>query len=180
MGRQDPKFLVVGHVNKPHGTKGELFIGPLTDHPEGIFVPGVVFRLGGKDDEQPDPDLPPLRIETVRPFQNGHLIVFAGVDDRNQADRLRNRYLFVPAEDVAPLAAGEVFFHDLIGMKVETVAGQELGEVAEIFELSPAHMLEVHGEKKEYMIPFTKEVVVEVDADASRLVVDPPDGLLDL
>ena len=49
MGRVDPDFLVVGHLNKPHGTKGELFVWPLTDHPESIYAPGVVLLLGEED-----------------------------------------------------------------------------------------------------------------------------------
>ena len=83
MGREDPRFLVVGHINKSHGTQGELLVWPLTDHPEGVYAPGVVLRLGDADSDEPDPDLPPLRIEAVawrvstatswrRPVRNSH------------------------------------------------------------------------------------------------------------
>lgn len=180
MGREDPTFFVVGQINKPHGTKGELFVWPLTDHPEGIYAPGVVFRSSGPSGNAPDPDLPPLRIETIRSFRAGFLVCFGGVDTRNEAESLRNRYLYVPADDIAPLAEGEVFYHQLLGMTVVTVDGRTLGPVSEVFELSPSDILEVHGGGKQYMIPFTKEIIVEVDIDGDRLVIDPPDGLLDL
>jgi len=180
MGREDPRFLVVGHLNKPHGMKGELFIWPLTDHPEGVYTPGVVLRLGASDAEQPDPDLPPLRIEAVRPFRNGFLVVFGGVTDRAQAELLRGRYLFQDMEALEPLEDGEVFYHQLLGMEVVTVDGERLGEITEVYELRPADMLQVSGPDREIMIPFLEGVVVEVDIEARRMVVDPPDGLLDL
>ena len=180
MGREDPRFLVVGHINKPHGTKGELFVWPLTDHPEGVYAPGVVLRLGAEDSDQPDPDLPPLRMEAVRPHRRGYIVAFAGVDDRSQSELLRGRYLFRETEALEPLAEGEVFYHQLLGMRVETTDGAEVGEVIEVYELSPAHMLDVRGPEREVMIPFLKDIVVDVDIEAKRMVIDPPDGLLDL
>ena len=62
MGRDGPRFLAVGQVVKPHGIKGELLVLPLTDHPESTYTPGVVLRLGNADSEEPDPELPPLRL----------------------------------------------------------------------------------------------------------------------
>ena len=180
MGRRDPTHLVVGHLAKPHGTKGEFFVWPLTDHPGSVFAPGVVLWLGEDDSDEPNYDLPPLRVESARPFQRGLLVRFGGVDDRNQAEVLRGRYLLVAAEDLEPLAEGEVFYHQLIGMAVVTVAGEEVGTVAQIFELEPANLLEVHGPRGVVMIPYRPEFVHEIDVDGARIVIDPPDGLLDL
>ena len=180
MGREDPRFLVVGHINKSHGTKGELFVWPLTDHPEGVYAPGVVLRLGDADADEPDPDLPPLRIEAVRAHRQGYLVVFGGIEDRNQSDLLRGRYLFRERKALEPLAEGEVFYHQLLGMSVETTDGAHVGEVTEVYELSPAHMLDVRGPDREVLVPFLKDIVVEVDTEARRIVIDPPDGLLDL
>ena len=180
MGRADPRFLVVGHLNKPHGIKGELLIMPLTDHPEGVFAPGVVLRVGKADDHEPDPDLPPRRVEKARPHRRGYLVSFAGVDDRGQSERLRGHYVFREAAALEPLAEGEIFYHQLLGMSVETVDGASLGEVTEVYELETADLLQVRGQDGEVMIPFLKDVVIEVDAEAGRIVIDPPDGLLDL
>ena len=180
MGREDPRFLVVGHLNKPHGTKGELFVWPLTDHPEGVFAPGVVLSMGHPDQNEPDPDLPPLRIDTVRPFRRGVLVSFGGVDDRNQAELIRGRYLFRRTDELEPLAEGEVFYHQLLDMDVVTVDGQELGRITEVYELRPADLLEVSGPGGQIMIPYLDHVVRDVDIEARRMVVDPPEGLLDL
>lgn len=180
MGRDDPRFLVVGHLNKPHGTKGELFVWPLTDHPESVYAPGVVLLMGEADRNEPNPDLPPLRIDAVRPFRRGVLVSFGGVEDRNHAELLRGRYLFRDTAELEPLLDGEFFYHELLGMDVVTVDGVEVGKIAEVYELNSADLLEVHGEGKQHMIPYLDHVVVSVDREQCRMVIDPPEGLLDL
>ncbi|MGB1779859.1 MAG: ribosome maturation factor RimM, partial [Longimicrobiales bacterium] len=141
---------------------------------------GVVLSLGGPKDDAPDPDMPPLRIESARGSPKGVLVTFGGVTDRTQAELLQGRYLFLPIEEVAPLEDGEVFYHQLLGMTVETTGGEEVGDVHEVFEMGPVDLLEVRGSNGVLMIPFRPEIVVEIDVQASRLVIDPPDGLLEL
>lgn len=180
MGREDPRFLVVGHLNKPHGTKGEVFVWPLTDHPESVYAPGVSLLTTAPEDREPDPDAPPLRITSVRAFRNGYLVSFEGVRDRTEAELLRGRYLLREIDALPPLEEGEVFYHQLLGIEVVTLEGKSLGRVTEVYELRPAHLLEVKGPYGDLMIPFLSHVVVEVDTAAGRIVVDPPEGLLDL
>lgn len=180
MARRDPSHLVVGRLNKPHGIKGEIFVSLLTDHPESVFAPGVVLSLGEADADEPSPDLPPLRVEATRPFRRGLLVSFGGVDDRSQAELLCGRYLFRPIEELEGLAEGEVFYHQLLGMKVVTTDGEDVGTVQEVYELRPADLLEVHGSRGTVMVPYRSEIVVDVDVDAMRITIDPPDGLLDL
>lgn len=181
MGRTDPGFLVVGHVARPHGIHGAVLVHPLTDHPEGTFAPGVVLRLGDGQGREPDPDLPPVRVLAARAFRGGLLVEFGGVGSRSEADAtLRGRYLMQALDALEPLAEDEVFYHQLLGSRVETVRGRVLGEVVEVYELAPSDLLEVRGEGRSYMIPFRREVVIEVDVEGRRLVVDPPEGLLDL
>jgi 16S rRNA processing protein RimM len=180
MGRRDPSHLVVGHLARPHGITGELYVSLLTDHPERAFAPGVILLLGEPDSDVPDPDLPPLRVSEVRPFQRGLLVRFGGVDDRSQAEVLRGRYLYQAIGDVAPLEEGEVFYHQLLDMEVVTVDGTPVGTIAEVFELGPVDLLEVRGDRGVVMVPYRPEIVVEVDVDEGRMVVDPPEGLLDL
>ena len=180
MGREDPPFLVVGHLNKPHGTKGELFVWPLTDYPESVYAPGAVLLLGNEKGSEPDPSLGSIRIDAVRPFQKGYLLSLDGVHDRTGAEQLRGRYLLMPMESIAPLAEGEIFYHQLLGMEVVTKQGIRVGEIVEVYELRPAHMLEVRGPERSVMIPFLSHIVIEVDTLARRMVIDPPEGLLDL
>lgn len=180
MASSDPPFLVVGHVRKPHGIRGEVAVTSLTDHPGSTFAPGVVVHVGDEDARAPDPAFPRFTVEASRPHKNGFLVRFEGVEDRNAAGMLAGRYLLRPIEEMEPLDEGEVFYHQLLGMRVVTVDGEEVGEVVEVFDLAPAHLLEVRGDAGTRFVPFAETIVVEVDAEAGRIVVDPPEGLLEL
>lgn len=177
---RQPSHLVVGHLNKAHGTGGELFVWSLTDRPESTFVAGVRFELAQATRQEPDPELPGLTIESVRPYKRGYLVKFEHVDDRTQAELFRGRYLLRPFEEAEPLAEGEVFYHQLLGLRVTTAEGRDLGEVSEVYELQPADLLEVRGPEGTRLIPFTPQVVAELDLEEGRIVVDPPEGLLEL
>ena len=180
MDRSEPSYLVVGHINKAHGTKGELFVWALTDHPESTFAPGVILYLGNEAGDVPDPSWPSLEVESVRPFRRGFLVRFPGVLDRTQAETFHGRYLLRPLTELEDLEEGEIFYHQLLGLRVLTVAGEEVGEVVEVYDLSPADLLEVRGPGGTHHIPFLKSIVREVDPEAGTLVIDPPEGLLDL
>lgn len=177
--RTNPEFLVVGHVSKPHGIRGEVVIHPLTDHPEGAFAPGVVLLVSGRDGA-PDPAHPPLRIESSRVANRGWLVRFGGSRDRNDAERFRGHDLLRALVDLEPLDDGEVFYHQLLRLEVFTAEGESLGRVREVYEMHPADLLEVAGPRGVLLIPFRKEIVTAVEVDAGRITIDPPPGLLDL
>ena len=179
MPRPEADFLIVGHVARPHGTKGELLVRSLTDNPGDVFAPGVVLRPSDEDGVAPDPALSPLRVAAARPFRQGWLVTFGGIAERNAADFLRGRYVLIERARLPPLAEGEVFAHDLIGLEVLTGDGARVGEVTEVFELKPADLLEVRTARGDILIPFVGHIVREVDVDGSRLVVELPEGLLE-
>jgi 16S rRNA processing protein RimM len=170
----------VGHLSKAHGTKGEIFVWPLTDRPESTFAPGTVLHVSDAEGRDPDPDVAPAHLTESRPYRRGYLVRLDGVDDRTAAERLRGRYLLRPFEETDPLGEGELFYHQLLGMKVVTKDGVEVGVVREVYALRPAHLLEVVGPAGEKLIPFTERIVVSWDLASGTLVIDPPEGLLDL
>ena len=176
--RQHPEHLVVGHVTKPHGTKGEIFVWPLTDRVEDVFTPGreLLVEPGEEDAEAFDP----LTIDTVRPFKRGLLVKFDGYDDRDAVEGLSQRYLQIPMGEVTPLEEGEVFYHQLIGLDVVTAEGERVGKVREVYETGPTHLLEVRTEKGQVLIPFTERVVRKIDVEGGTMMIKPPPGLLDL
>jgi 16S rRNA processing protein RimM len=180
MRHSEPSYLVVGHLNKPHGTKGELFVWPLTDHPEGSFAPGVVLYLGDETGNAPDPTRPSLVIESARPFRRGYLVRLNGVDTRDDAEAIQGAYVLRPLAELEPTQEDEVFYHQLLGLNVVTVSGEVVGEIVEVYELRPADLLEVRGPSKTHFIPFLASMVRDLDLDTSTLVIDPPEGLLEL
>jgi 16S rRNA processing protein RimM len=176
----DPPYVVVGHVSKPHGTKGELFIWPLTDRPESTFVPGVRLLLADSTGNLPDEEGPPMEITAARPYRRGYLVSVRGIVDRNAADPLHGRYLLRPFAEVEPAGEDEIFYHRLLGLRVVTTDGEEVGEVLEVHHMEPADLLEVSRGDRTVLIPFRREIVERWDLEAGILVLDPPEGLLDL
>lgn len=176
---RDPAYLVVGHLSKAHGTRGELLVWTLTDHPAEVFEPGRRLLLGDESGAVAD-DGVVVVVEASRPFKKGMLVRLEGVEDRNAAEALVTRYLLVPAEERREVEEGEVFYHQLLGLSVETVAGVLVGRVREVYETAPVHLLEVKGERKVHLIPLSREIVRSLDVAAGRLVIEPPEGLLDL
>jgi len=167
-------------VVKPHGTKGELFVWPMTDQRDDVFGPGRELRLGDEDGGL-EADSPVLSIERVRPFKRGLLVMFAGVADREAVEVMANRCLLAPRETLSEPDEGETYYHDLIGLGVETVEGEAVGRIVGVYETAPADLLEVEAEDgRRRLIPLSKQVVREVDVEAGRLVIEPPPGLLDL
>ena len=180
MDSAHPSHLVVGHLNKAHGTKGELFLWPLTTDPGDAFAAGVELYLADEAGEKPDPAFAAVRVRGVRPFKRGFLIRLEGIDSRNQAEWLAGRYVLLPLAELRPLEEGEVFYHDLLDMRVETGEGEVIGKIVEVYELSPVHLLQVARGSGTVLIPFARGMVRRLDREEKRLVMDLPDGLLDL
>lgn len=180
MGRvPDPEFLVVGHLTKPHGTRGDLLIRPLTDSPEEVFAEGRRVIVG--DDEGGVGKSPLERVvERARPYKRGWLAKLERVEDRNTALDLTGRYLLVPAAERGEPEEGEFFYHQLLGLEVATTGGEVVGRVREVYETEPRHMLEVKGGGRVHLIPFDRRIVTAVELEEGRLVIDPPEGLLGL
>ena len=174
-----PDWLVVGQISKPHGNKGEVFVWPLTDSPDAVFAEGRELLLGDTEGE-PGEDLEKLTVRARRPYQRGWLVTFDELEDRSAAEDIARRYLLIPMDQAEPKAEGEHFYHELLGSEVVTLDGTKVGRVREVYDTDPAHLLEVKGEGKVHLIPFTSQVVKEVDAETRRIVIDPPEGLLEL
>ena len=107
-------------------------------------------------------------------------MAFESIVDRNEAELWRQRYLLAPADELEPIREDEVYVHDLLGMTV-VVDGSlaRVGDVTDVYELPQGLMLDVKRDHGSVLIPFRPEVVTRVDRTERRLVIDPPEGLLD-
>ena len=179
MADREPEVLAVGHVTRAHGTKGELFVWPLTDDAADVFVEGRVLRPGGEDGVAGDSAA--LQVANARAFKRGLLVLFEGITGRAAAERYSGCYLYAPREVLAPPAADEVYYHELVGLTVETVAGRHVGRVRQVFEMRPADQLEVEAQDGTCrFVPLMRPIVQEIDLERGRVVIDPPPGLLEL
>jgi 16S rRNA processing protein RimM len=159
----DPDALLeVGRITRAHGLAGDVVVAPLSNRPER-FAPGARLHAGEAV----------VEITRSRPQGAQYVVHLAGVDDRTAAERLRGTMLF--GEPLGAPPPGEVWVHELIGCDCFDTNGTRLGRVDSVQD-NPAHDLLVldHGA----LIPMV--FVVEHDASARRVVVDPPEGLLDL
>lgn len=171
------RWLVVGRLRKPHGLKGDVAVFPLTDSPEAVYAAGQRLQLMDLAGEVVGP---PLVVERSRAYHREWLLKFRDVDGREGLEPLRDHLLAVEAERLAPLEADEVYLQDLHGFSVRQEDGTALGMVSDVYEMPAGLMLEVQGPKREFLLPYRKEFVRQVDREQRRLVVQVPDGLLDL
>jgi 16S rRNA processing protein RimM len=175
-----PALTIVGRVRRAHGIRGELVIEPLTDAPDAVFAPGRRVFAGTVNGD-PAPDGRELVVEESRPFKGGGWIVaFLGLDDRNEAELWRQRYVLAPPEELEPAGDGEVYVHDLLGMTVVHATSLEhIGEVTDVYEVPQGLMLDVRRTNDTVLVPFRAEVITHIDHDGRRLLIDPPEGLFD-
>jgi 16S rRNA processing protein RimM len=166
--------VVVGRVGPARGVKGEVFVQPFTDAPEERFAAGSVLLTepAGRS---------PLTVESAN-FAGPKLVVhFAGVDDRNAAEALRGTELRIPASERPELDDPDEFYtSDLIGLAARTVQGADLGPIADVIEIAGADYLVLTVEGAERLVPFVAAIVPTVDISGGFVLIDPPEGLLDL
>ena len=167
-------MLAVGRIRKPHGLSGEVSVEVWTDFPER-FAAGVslLWRLAAAERT--------LALAGVRGHRDQMLLKFEGVDDIDAARALQGGELLVAVGDAHPAPEGFFYEHEVRGFSCEDAGGRPLG-VASGLERTPAGpMLSVDvGAGKEALVPFVYPIVVAVDREGRRIVLDPPEGLLEL
>jgi 16S rRNA processing protein RimM len=167
----EPRFLIIGRVERPHGVRGEVRVAPYTDDPERFTWLKTVY-VGEKA-------MRPVAVEAARFHQGIVLLKLAGYDDRDAAETLRQEWLHVPEEEGIPLEEGEFYLYHLIGLHVYTDEGEQLGELTEVLETKANLVYVVNGPRGEILLPETEEVVQEIDLDAGRMTVHLLPGLLE-
>ena len=162
--------LVVGRIGRAHGVLGEATIEVQTDDPD------IRFQIGNKltlDDGKQ------LTIRSSRWHNQILLLAFDGVTDRNQIEVLRDQ-LISSDVDLDSLAPGEYHFQQLIGCEVFQQNGELIGAVDEIVKLPGQDLLSVNRAGAQVLIPMVKQIIIEIDVLAKKIVVNPPEGLLDV
>jgi 16S rRNA processing protein RimM len=168
-------LVVIGEVTRPHGLRGELRVVPHTDRPERFEGLAECLLWDPASDARSR-----HRIAGVRRQGEAVLLSLAGCDSPEGATALVGRLVALPRSQALPPPPGHVYPWQLVGCRVVTEDGAVVGEVSGI-EPSPAHDLwVVRGAAREHLIPAVPEIVQEVDVDARRVVIRPPEGLLEL
>lgn len=162
----------VGKILKPQGIKGEVKASVLTSFPGHFEELNTVF-IGNKT-------LQAYSIEHVRVSNRFVFIKFKGVDSRNDAELLRNKYLYIREEELTELDEDEYYIHDLIGLKVFSEEDKYLGEIVDVESYSANDVYILRDAlSTEYMIPAVKDIILRVDMHGKKMVIRVIDGLLD-
>ena len=167
-------MAVVGRIARAHGNRGQVIVDVTTDFPEQRFRPGAelfVERRGRVE---------LLTLTAVRFQRDRPVIGIAGVETMDDAEALAGLELRIPIEQLMPLPAGVFYQHDLVGCTVETGSGEIVGTVREVDRAGGGERLVVAGKRGEVLIPLAAEICTTIDPAGKRIVIDPPEGLLDL
>jgi len=159
-------LLLVGRVARAHGNRGQVIVNPDTDFAQERFRPGQIVQV--------------RRIASVRFHQGRPVIALEGVDTMDAADALAGAELKMPAAALGSLPGGTFYHHDLVGCEVRDTRGEALGRVTGVEGPMERSRLVVQGPRGELLIPLVADICVKVDPAAREIVVDPPEGLLDL
>ena len=167
-------MVLVGRIARPHGIRGQVVVNPETDFVEERFVAGATMWTRSDRGEEA------LTIRSAR-VQNGRPVVlfdgFASIDD---VERLAGVELRVPEASLQALGDGVYYQHQLVGCSVATVEGDRVGDVVRVDGGAGGSLLAVKGERGEVLVPLARHICVEIDVASRRIVISPPDGLLEL
>jgi 16S rRNA processing protein RimM len=163
-------LLLVGRVARPHGLRGHVIVNPESDFVEDRFKVGQVLLVGPEDRAEG------REIRDIKFHQGRPIVALAGVETMNDAEALAGAELWLPQAAIAPLPEGTFYRHDLVGCEVRDRQDALVGRVTAVEGTLDRSHLVVDGT---VMIPLV-EHICEIDMPARRVIVNPPEGLLEL
>ena len=166
--------LLVGRVARAHGNRGQVIVNLETDFPEERFAVGRVLevRQGGRSERR--------RIASVRFHQGRPVIALDGIETMNDAEALAGAELSVAASELAPLPEGTFYRHDLVGCEVRDMTGRVVGTVSGVEGPRDRSLLAIDTAKGQVLMPLVAEFCVKVVPSARVIVINPPDGLIEV
>ena len=179
----DPdRLLLMGRVTRPHGVRGEMKVAPETDDPQRFDGLDRLF-VGAAPESAQEREVEHVRFQ----YPKGRTVVLlsvVGIDSVEAAGDLRGLSVYADPDDLPPLADGEAYLHDMIGLTVIRVDedGAELGELGTVRDLYDGSQLLfaiARPDGPDVLLPDVDEFVVRLDQDARRLYVRPPEGLIE-
>ncbi len=166
-------MYIIGKVLKPRGLLGEVKVEIITSFPDHFDRLTTVYRNEGDQ-------WTPLNIRAVRREGPFVFLRFSQIDSLEEAEKLRNAYLYIPEEELTPLDEDEYYIHDLIGMQVFDETERQIGELVHVDTYAGNDVYVIKSpEGKEFLIPAVKDVVRNVDVREKRMIIHLIEGLID-
>lgn len=167
----EPRFIAIGRIVRPHGLRGELAIKVLTDFPKRFDTIELVYLGNALEAEA-------WQVTATRWHKDQVLLTLQGCEDRVAAERLRGLLVQIPIQEAMPLPEDEYYAHELIGLDVVTVEGEDLGRVSEVLFGDANDIYVVTGPRGQILLPAIADVIERVDLVAGQIVVRLMEGLL--
>lgn len=167
-------MVLVGRIARAHGNRGQVIVDPATDFPEERFKAGSVLHIRRGDATEP------MTVEQVRFHRGRPIIGLAGIDTMNAAEALAGTELRVGVDALQPLPSGSYYHHDLIGCAVETPQGERIGTVRGVEGDGAGSRLVVDSANGDVLVPMVEGICVTIDVAGRKIVIAPPEGLLDM
>ena len=161
--------VCVGVVTGAHGVRGALRIKSFTADPAHVAAYGEV-TVGEEQDS--------AALRVTGETKGAVVVEMEGVTDRGGAEALKGKKLYVP-RSALPEPEGEEYYRgDLVGLEVRSLDGTALGTIEAVHNYGAGDILNIHAPEEkgsgEMMLPFTREVVPEINLEAGYVVADPP------
>jgi len=164
-------WVAIGEIAGIFGISGELKVAPLTDFP-GRFERTPTVYIGEKR--------APYRVLQARSHKQQILLRLEGIADVDAAERLRGAILWIPASQITALPQDQFYVHDLIGMRVRHVSGDDLGTITDVLSSAGNDLFVIRTPTgREVLLPAVKAFIPSIDTSARLITVDPIPGLFD-
>ncbi|MCF6170118.1 MAG: ribosome maturation factor RimM [Bacteroidales bacterium] len=166
-------YYFLGKIFKPNGYRGKVNAWLDVDDPSEYESLQMVFlALNGT--------LVPYFIDSIHILNNKAVIRFQDFDSIEKAEQVNNAEMYLPLADLPKLSGNKFYFHEIIGFVVLDKTRGELGEIRQIFDYPNQAVMQVFYEGKEVLIPINPNVILHLDREKKEILVDAPEGLIDL
>lgn len=166
-------MLRVGVITTTHGIRGEVKVFPTTDDPNRFRVLKNAYLDLGKE-------LMPVQLEGVKYFKQMVILKFKEINSCDEANLYRNKDILVDRDEAVPLAEGEYYICDLIGLPVVSEEGESIGVLTDVMETGANDVYEVkRSDNTTVLIPAIKDCIREINPKEKRIVIHVMPGLLD-
>ena len=177
---KNDEWLIVGLITSPHGINGQVKVKSLSDFDERFLKPGI--RWLQKE------NAPPSKIDLIsgfkQPGKETFIVSLKGINTRNHAEELKKFKILVKSDKLPKLEKEEFQLLELINLEVKTLENDELKIIGKVINLENEKnnllVIELFKDHKKVLVPFVKEIVPLVDIKNNFLIINPPNGLLEL
>ena len=161
--------IKLGQVTAPVGIKGEIRVYPYLEQTRFSDIKRMCVE-----------GLPPAEVQKLRADKAMLVIKLSGIDDRNTAETLRGKILYLPEGDDLDLGEDTYYVDELVGMTVIEENGSSVGTLKSVITRPAQDLYEIEAGGKSFLLPAVKEFILKVDIQSRKITVHLPEGITEL